>query len=327
MSNSTGSHHSNIDKCTRVTPDCKVEYTVLGYYPNLESSYFFAVAFAICLVFAAALGIWKKTWTYTAAIVVGLILETAGYIGRIPLHSNPWNSGAFQLQICTIILAPTFICVSVYLTLKHVALTLNPSRSRIPPIWYPRIFLPADLTCLIIQAIGGGVAAAAGKDKPSLQRDGNRCIIAGIALQVVVLGVFGGLGADYFLRARKHMHSGSASLKELALWRDGKFRKFVYGIGGAYMAVALRCVYRIVEMAGGWANPIMQDEASFLVLDSTLMIITVYLLTIFHPGIFSPQMANGFNKENMASSGVSDAESAGTRTNDATEPKKTKSSH
>jgi hypothetical protein len=40
----------------------------------------------------------------------------------------------------------------------------------------------------------------------------------------------------------------------------------------------------------------MRHEASFLVLDSTMMLIATYLLTIFHPGIFFPQMRNGFRK-------------------------------
>jgi hypothetical protein len=45
-------------------------------------------------------------------------------------------------------------------------------------------------------------------------------------------------------------------------------------------------------MAGGWGNHIMQDEPSFLVLDSTLVLVTGFCLTAFHPGIFFPQMAN-----------------------------------
>ncbi|KND92057.1 Uncharacterized protein C17G6.02c, partial [Tolypocladium ophioglossoides CBS 100239] len=136
---------AHTDACTAVSPLCPVEATVLGYYPNLGSGVFFAVAFGLCLVAAAALGVSKRTWTYGAAITIGLVLETAGYVGRVLLHANPWNESAFELQICAIIIAPTFICVSVYLTLKHVALTLNPALSRIPPRWYPRIFLPADL--------------------------------------------------------------------------------------------------------------------------------------------------------------------------------------
>lgn len=69
--------------CTEVTDFCKVEYTVLGYYPNLGSGYFFTIAFAICLIAAVSLGVWKRTWTFTAAITIGLILETGGKLPSI----------------------------------------------------------------------------------------------------------------------------------------------------------------------------------------------------------------------------------------------------
>lgn len=60
-------------------------------------------------------------------------------------------------------------------------------------------------------------------------------------------------------------------------------------------------------MAGGWGNYIMQDEPSFAVLDSFMMLICVYLLGCFPPGIFFPQMAKG--SKSAAKNGVS--ESAG----------------
>ncbi|KAK8932504.1 Sphingoid long-chain base transporter RSB1 [Metarhizium anisopliae] len=299
----------SVTRCTEVSDLCPIDETVLGYYPNLGSGIFFTIAFGTCLIAAFSLGMWKKTWTYTAAITIGLILETAGYVGRILLHYNPWHQSAFELQICAIILAPTFICVSIYLTLKHAALHLNPRLSRIPPRWYPRLFLPADLSCLIVQAIGGGIAAAAGHSNPKLLEGGNRAIIAGVVLQVLVLAVFGALAADYLARAARHMRSADATAPELALWHDVKFRAFALGVTGAYVAVLIRCIYRIAEMAGGWGNRIMQDEPSFLVLDSSLILVAVYLLTIFHPGIFFPRMANGHREKKVAAAAAaSDAE-------------------
>jgi hypothetical protein len=217
-----------------------------------------------------------------------------GYVGRVLLNKNPWNSGAFQLQICAIILAPTLICVSVYLTLKHIALTLNPSLSRFRPVFYPRIFLPADLSCLILQAIGGGLAAAGGRDNPKLADGGNNAIIAGIVLQVIVLLAFGGLGIDYFLRVRRYMASPSPNPRALAVWNDAKFRRFGLAVMVAYSCIMIRCVYRVAEMAGGWGNEIMQDEPSFLVLDTAMILVACTLLTIFHPGLNFPQMRNGY---------------------------------
>ncbi|EWG45480.1 hypothetical protein FVEG_06256 [Fusarium verticillioides 7600] len=282
---------ASFDDCTDITVLCPVSATVLGYVPNKGSSYFFTIGFAILFLSSVGLGVWKKTWTYAATLGAGLLLETIGYIGRIQMDPNPWNSSAFQTQICCIIIAPTFICAAIYLTLKHVALALNPDLSRIHPRWYPRIFLPADLSCLIIQAIGGGVAAAAKRNQPGLARNGNRTIIAGVVLQVIVLLAFGAMGTDYYLRVKKYLHSSEAAPESLRVWQDKKFRMFGFAVSGAYFAILTRCIYRIAEMAGGWGNHIMQDEPSFLVLDSSLVLVTGFLLTAFHPGIFFPQMA------------------------------------
>lgn len=46
-------------------------------------------------------------------------------------------------------------------------------------------------------------------------------------------------------------------------------------------------------MAGGWGNYIMQDQPSFTVLDSFMMLICVYLLSCFPPGIFFSRMGRG----------------------------------
>lgn len=283
----------SFDECTEVTPDCPVGATVLGYVPNLGSSIFFGVAFGLLIIASLGLGIWKRTWTYCAAVSVGVFLECLGYVGRGIMHHNVWNKAGFQMQICCIIIAPTFICAAIYLTLKHVALALSPSLSRIAPRFYPRVFLPADLACLVVQAIGGGVAAAAPRDDPKAAENGNRTIIAGVALQTLVLVCFGVMGLDYYVRVNKHMHSAEAEPARLAVWNDRKFRIFCTSVTAAYFSILIRCIYRIAEMAGGWGNHIMQDQPSFLVLDSTLVLVTSSLLTIFHPGLLFPQMATG----------------------------------
>ncbi|KAJ2907321.1 RTA1 domain-containing protein [Zalerion maritima] len=282
--------------CTEVSlPYCPIQATVLGYYPNEGANIFFAVVFAINVVAVTFFGIRYKTWSYSAALFMGAALETAGYIGRVLLSHNPWNQHAFELQICAIILAPTVVCISIYLTLKHVCLSLSPHLSRVKPNWYPFIFIPGDVTCLLVQGIGGSLAAAGGYDNPKLTAGGNNAIIAGIALQVVVLGAFGILLVDYFWKVRKYFQctpreeiDGDA----LRLYHeDKKFWMFVKAMWGAYAVILIRCIYRIAEMAGGWGNHIMQDEISFIVLDSCAMVVSITLLTFFPPGILFPQMA------------------------------------
>ncbi|KAI1498702.1 rta1 domain protein [Biscogniauxia marginata] len=299
-SNTTTPQHTSFRECTEVGPLCPVEATVLGYYPNLGINAFLAAGFGLCILGIAGTGIWKRTWGYSAALTAGCVLEFAGYIARVQLSSNPWDSGAFQTQICAIILAPTLICISVYLTLKHAALSVAPRLSRLRPRLYPLVFVPTDVSCLVLQAIGGGLAASAGNDDPALLLAGDRVIIAGIALQCAVLALFGALCADYFVRVRRWIASPGAGAGEgeeeeragaREMWGDRRFRMFCYAVTGAYSGILIRCIYRIAEMAGGWGNPIMQDEPSFVVLEGFMIFIPVVLLTAFPPGVLFPAMA------------------------------------
>lgn len=63
-------------------------------------------------------------------------------------------------------------------------------------------------------------------------------------------------------------------------------------MAGAYAVLLIRCIYRIAEMAGGWGNEIMQDEPSFVVLESFMVLIACVLFTAFAPGIFFPWMSH-----------------------------------
>ncbi|KAJ8064732.1 hypothetical protein OCU04_007050 [Sclerotinia nivalis] len=73
------------------------------------------------------------------------------------------------------------------------------------------------------------------------------------------------------------------------------FKLFCVGVTVAFITIFARCVYRIAEMVGGWANPIMRDEAGFIVMEGFMIIIAVSSLAIFHPGWCFPQL---FTKAN-----------------------------
>lgn len=77
--------------CTEVSPRCPVEATTLGYYPIRGINIFFAIAYALAAIVALVLGLWKKTWSYTAFITAGCALELAGASLAFPsLHLSPY---------------------------------------------------------------------------------------------------------------------------------------------------------------------------------------------------------------------------------------------
>ncbi|KKA19632.1 RTA1 domain protein [Rasamsonia emersonii CBS 393.64] len=284
--------------CTEVTPLCPVSKTTLGYYPNLGANAFFCAGFAVCALWTLTVGVWKHTSTYMMIMIADD--DDAGYIGRIMLHHNPWSSNGFKIQIVCIILAPTLICAGIYLTLKHVARTVGPDLSRLKPRFYTWLFIPFDVFCLCLQAIGGGVDAAAsssGNINENQLRVGNDIIIAGIVLQVVNLAVFGLLSVDFFWRAKSHFRRNSCSSTSpgAEIWHSKRFRIFCTAVTGAYTGILIRCIYRIAEMSGGWGNPVMRNEVLFIVLEGVMVLYPAFILTIFAPGFFFPEMANNNN--------------------------------
>lgn len=276
--------------CTRVDPTifgCRLEDTIYAYYPNLGANAFFAAIFGICCIANIILGIRYKTWTYMIALGVGSFAECLGYVGRIMLHNNPFDSTGFNIQITCLIIAPAFVTAAVYLTLKYLVLTVGRDYSRIRPKFYTWIFILCDLFSLILQGAGGGIAATA--NTGSGQTLGNDLMMAGISWQVITLFVFGILVADYAWRAYRGRNSFTQATVNLL--SSLNFRIFASSIILSFLVIFIRCVFRIAEMANGWANPIMQDEVDFIVLDGVMVSIATLCLTIFHPGLFFKPMA------------------------------------
>ena len=293
------------NNCTEVSIYCPVEFTIYGYYPNLAANAFFLAFFALAAGVQLCFGIRYKSWTYLIALVLGCVAEaigspissqlccrswltsTIGYAGRLILQNNPWSSTGFQIQICCLIIAPAFITAGVYLTLKHITLEVGAQFSRIQPRLYTWIFCLADLFSLILQGTGGGIAATADYGS-SMQNVGNDLMMTGIVWQVFTLLIFGGMAGDYAFRV--YANRSALESSAVKLMRTTRFKLFTGGLFLAYLTIFTRCVFRIAEMANGWGNSIMQDEATFIVLDGVMITIATLCLTVFHPGLVFPEM-------------------------------------
>ncbi|KAF9890150.1 hypothetical protein FE257_006311 [Aspergillus nanangensis] len=282
--------------CSEVGPGCPVEATTYGYYPNFGGNVFLTAFFGVCGVAQIGVGTYYRAWTLMVALVVGAILEMAGYVGRVLMHANPWDESAFKLQIVCLVLAPTFVAAGIYLTLKHIIISLGAEHSRLKPRLFTWIFIGCDIGSLILQAAGGGVAAAAGNTNFDLLTAGNNIIIAGIAFQVATMSVCGVLGLEFFIRVIRH-GSGLSGEKFGNVARHKNVLFIVVAEIFAYFTVLIRCIYRIPEMAGGWGNPLMQKEDEFLVLDGMMIGLAILALTVCHPGFFLPSLRKGANKQ------------------------------
>lgn len=96
MSNDEPTRRKSYNECSELSDFCPVEATVLGYAPNLGASIFFTVAFGIVLSASIFLTVWKRTWSYSAGLTAGLVLETAG---SLPLGEKKKESLRYEMCI------------------------------------------------------------------------------------------------------------------------------------------------------------------------------------------------------------------------------------
>jgi hypothetical protein len=280
--------HRVNQKCTEIGVFCPVEDTIYGYYPSIPFNAFFVAFFASAAIAQIILGLRYKTWFYSYMIQLGCIAEAIGYGGRIMMHQNPYSSTAFSIQISCLIFAPAFIAAGIYVTLQYMVNAFGKSTSRFPPIWFTVAFMLGDFHSLLLQAIGGGLAGSAKKDQHS-REVGTNLMIAGIVLQVITLVLFAALVIEYAAKTRKEWYQVNEDAKILA--RTTRFKLFSAAVGIAFVAIFLRCVYRIAELAPGWANSIMRDEPSYIAFEGFMILVAVLALTVFHPGLFFPAMS------------------------------------
>jgi hypothetical protein len=189
-----------------------------------------------------------------------------------------------MLQIACLTFAPSFLAAGIYFTLSRIVVTIGRENSRLPPLWYPRIFIPCDFFSLVFQAAGGGLASAA--DDPEGADLGRIIMVVGLVLQVATMTLFIGLTLEFALRTwRRNREMGEAALdpRYAGLRSYWPFRGFLVALALATLLIFLRCVYRVAELSEGWDGPLMHNEPLFIGLEGVVVAVAVVLLNAFNP--------------------------------------------
>jgi hypothetical protein len=139
----------NSDACTLEI--CPVERSIFKYQPIAVLAIIPLVFFAVLTIGHTIVGFRYRTWPFMIAMVIGCLLETIGYIGRLLAHNAPFDDTWYLLQICVLTFAPVFFCAAIYLSLSRIVTIYGAHISRIPPVWYTRIFITCDILSLAMQ--------------------------------------------------------------------------------------------------------------------------------------------------------------------------------
>ncbi|KAE9368867.1 RTA1-domain-containing protein [Stipitochalara longipes BDJ] len=294
-------------KCKQIGPDCPADGSSLGLAPNIAASVIFLLIFNFSSICHLTLG-WKyKTWSFMIAMMLGSSSEVVGYIGRILMHNNPYRLSTFLMQIVSLTTAPAFYSAGIYLCLSRMQVPVSSTVivfgegiSRIKPVWYTRIFITCDIISLSLQGAGGGVASSA--TKQSTMELGNHLMLAGLIFQILSLILFGIVCIDFTLRVRRYPSWKNPAYKNLRA--SVRFRGFLWALFIAFMTIFTRCVYRVVELGGGWNNKLMREEAPFIALESCMIAIAVFALVVFHPGFGFQNKFNALEYEMVPAAGT-----------------------
>ncbi|KAL4949063.1 RTA1 like protein-domain-containing protein [Aspergillus filifer] len=277
----------NPNLCTIET--CPLSLASMEYIPLLWAQILFMAIFGIAALAQIGLGIRYKTWTFMVAMALGLIGEVVGYAGRVSLHDNPFNGDAFLQYLVALTIAPAFLTAAIYLTLSRLVVAYGERISYFKPRTYTITFITFDVIALVLQALGGGIAASADDDDKDMTDLGVNIMIAGLAWQVASLLIFTGMSTYFFLRVRKAPRS-DFNLEFESLRSRPFFKASLWGLSIATFVIIVRSAYRCAELSEGFDGHLANDEVTFMILEATMIGIAVIALTIFHPGLVWKEM-------------------------------------
>ncbi|SCZ92578.1 BZ3500_MvSof-1268-A1-R1_Chr5-2g07996 [Microbotryum saponariae] len=211
-----------------------------------------------------------------------LIRQVIGWSGRLWSSKNVYSLDAFLIQQCALIISPCFYSAALYGSLGMLTRTLGAEHSRLRPNFYMLVFCLADLLALVVQAVGGAMAAIA-LENGKASETGTHIMVAGIALQLAAMLAFCALGYDFLRRAIR-----SPAYQERKTQPGVKLQRIVYGMVWAAFWILVRCLYRMVELSQGWTGYLITHEPFFICLDAIPMVLCQAAFVIAFPPFCIP---------------------------------------
>lgn len=95
---------------------------------------------------------------------------------------------------------------------------------------------------------------------------GNHLMLTGLILQIISLILFALASIDLAIRIKTYPSWKNPAYRKLR--ESGRFRGFLVALGVSFGTIFTRCVYRVVELGGGWNNKLMREETPFILLES-----------------------------------------------------------
>ncbi|KAH7139940.1 RTA1 like protein-domain-containing protein [Dactylonectria estremocensis] len=250
------------------------DFSKYRFEPSLGVNILFVILFTLTTGLHLV-QLWRtRTW-YLSALVIGGCCEMIGYIGRAigaKEDAGCWTLGPFVIQSLLILIAPALMAASIYMILgRIILLTQGEKFALIRQRWLTKVFVTGDVISLWVQSSGGGLMASEDNFEA-----GEKVIIAGLFVQLLIFGVFIVVAAIYHKRLRET--PTTRSLDPEVRWQAYLTTLYVAGA-----LIWVRSLFRVIEFIQGNDGPLMRSEAYVFVFDGLLMFVVLAWMNWFHP--------------------------------------------
>jgi hypothetical protein len=204
------------------------------------------------------------------------IVEIAGLAARTYSCNHRSDQGSYGAQILLILLAPIFFAASIYMFLgRLIASAHYPSLCGIRTRWLSKFFVVGDILCFLIQVCGAGIFVSA--DNTRVQTDGENVILAGLALQVVIL---------ILLITFALVFDATVIKKEYPRSKNPNSRLFPKMVILYLCSTLIMCrnIFRLVEFGQGEDGYLLAHEWPVYVLDIMFMAFVMVLTLGWYSG-------------------------------------------
>ena len=182
------------------------------------------------------------------------------------------------MQSLLILLAPILFAASVYMYLGRIIVAVGGEKHSLIPIRFlTKTFVAGDVTCFIIQGAGGGVMS--GSKSSSDAKLGERIILAGLILQIVIFFLFIAVAAIFHLRMPRNSWHGQIP-----------WQRSLAGLYAVSLLIATRNTVRAVEYGMGSTGYLLTHEWIVFVFDGAMMaLVLIICLSWYFGGVGSTQ--------------------------------------
>ncbi|KAJ7245614.1 RTA1 like protein-domain-containing protein [Mycena haematopus] len=262
-----------------------LSFSPYGYTPTEYVCTLYVGLFALSTILHIGQATYYRLWWLFPSVIFAGVMETVGWAGRVWSSKTPQMFQAYEMQIVCTVMGPTPLAAANFIILGRIINLLSPGYSRMSPKLYMILFLCCDVISLVIQAIGGGMAATAvneGKD-PTL---GGNVMLGGIIFQTVTIYVFVLCAVEFLVRYLNNWPLGSSASGKTQVTLGPKIKLLLCALGFTTTCLFIRAVYRVIELSDGWSGRIIQTQVYFNVLDGAMITLAMFTINIAHPGIF-----------------------------------------